>query len=394
MQYQLLKKCLALDAAGKWLVRDSQDDFFPDALNFADVEATLTEYLAQRQHRVLQIDSLPHLVDEVPKASGMIRESVWLHPTHRILYLACLHYLLPKLDHQLPSDVYSYRRDGDDQDAYPFPQKMERWKYFRNDFRQGCIDESTSAVLITDIASYYDHIHVDALCERITIILGDRATPEDLAVVECLGKLLRQWSTGGYGIPQNLDASSFFGSLFLSGADREMLDKRYRYFRYVDDIRVCAVNRKQALRALHDLQRALSRYRMFLASDKTFIIEKGTGAFDTLVDVTDDTHLSRIEDAVATGQRETLEAEIPKAKARLEFHAGQNGDDRRFRAFMNRLLQIAEYEELKEHVHGEIGPFIVGRLSSHPQRSDQWTRALQEIGHSVWMPEVIKLLKD
>lgn len=272
--YQIVKQALSIEKAGKWLNRDSSDDFFPDALDFRDVTDYLDDYLAQRQHKMLQVDSFPHVADCVPKANGMIREAIWLHPVHRLLYLSILHYLLPKLDHHLPPEVYSYRRDAEDNDEYPFDKKMDRWRDFHNDFRIGCMDNQTNAVLITDIASFYDHIKIDDLSSRIRALLGDGATNEDLEVVNFLETLLKQWSTDGYGIPQNVDASSFFGSLFLSGVDREIIGKRYRYFRWVDDIRICARNRKQALRALHDLQNALSRRRMFLASDKTKIIER------------------------------------------------------------------------------------------------------------------------
>jgi hypothetical protein len=393
VKYQLLKSTLDLSRAGKWLVRDSEDDFFPDALNFADVQTRLEEYLAQRAHRYLQIDSIAHLMDTVPKASGMLREAVWIHPTHRLLYLAVLHHLLPKLEHHLPPEVYSYRRDSDDPNDYPFPDKMGRWKIFHNDFRQACLDDDTNAVLITDIASYYDHISVDELCDRLVLILGAAASDEDIEVIAFLRALLKQWSTGGFGIPQNYDASSFFASLFLIGADRDILDKRYRYFRWVDDIRICAKNKKQAVRALHDLQAALLRYRMFLASDKTKIIEKGTSEFEGLIDVEDDAHISELEDVVARGNREEIEESLPVAQERLVFHAGSEGDERKFRAFANRLMQIGEYTDFKTSVNEHLVPFVVQKLVEAPHKNDYWSKMLQEAPSSNWLTAVDQLLR-
>ena len=392
MNYHQLKSSLQLSAATKWLPKDSEDDFYPDALGFSDVTEHLDQYLTQRQHRILQVDTYPHVTDSVPKANGMYREAVWLHPNHRILYLATLHYLLPKLDHHLPAEVYSYRRDSDDPDRYPFPDKMGRWRTFHNDFRHSCLDESTQAILITDIASYFDHIHVNELCSRIGVLLGDAASEQDKEVVAFLQTLLRQWSTQGYGIPQNLDASSFYGSLFLSGADREMLDKRYRYFRWVDDIRICASSKKQAQRALQDLQASLARYRMFLASDKTKIILKGTKEFDELLDVEDDSHISRLEDVVARGNREEIERELSLAQRRLEHHASSAGDDRKFRAFSNRLMQIGEYEEFRHAVYSHLEPFAAKRLESHPNKSDYWSKVLQESCSDESLATIEKLL--
>lgn len=391
--YQLVKRLLHLEVAGKWLLKDSEDDFFPDALHFADITTQLGDYLSQREHRLLQIDSYPCVLDYAPKPSGMIREAVWLHPVHRLLYLGTLHYLLPKLDHHLPPEVYSYRKDGENVDDYPFPDKMGRWRTFHNDFRNACLDEQTNAVLLTDIANYYDHIRIDDLCSRIRTMMGDGATQDDHEIVEFLGALLRQWSTNGYGIPQNVDASSFFGSLFLSGADREILDKRYRYFRWVDDIRICTKNKKQALRALHDLQNALSHYRMFLASDKTTILTRGTNEFDALLDVEDDDKLSKLEDLVARGAGAEIQAAIPDAMTRMEFHSAEGGDDRKFRAFANRLMQIGEYREFRDQIHGRLRPFVVMRLETHPHRSDQWTKILQEIPDGDWISEIDQVLR-
>lgn len=391
--YQIVKRALSIEKAGKWLSKDSSDDFFPDALNFRDVTDFIDDYLDQRQHRMFQVDSFPHVADYVPKPNGMIRETIWLHPVHRLLYLSVLHYLLPKLDHHLPPEVYSYRRDVEDNDDYPFPKKMDRWRGFHNDFRIGCSDDQTNAVLITDIASFYDHIKIEDLSSRIRALLGSGATDEDLEVVNFLETLLKQWSTDGHGIPQNVDASSFFGSLFLSGVDREIIVKRYRYFRWVDDIRICTQNRKQALRALHDLQNALLRHRMFLASDKTKIIERGSEDFERLLDVSDDAHLSRIEDVIARASKDELDKEIPKAMERLKFHASSEGDDRKFRAFANRLLQVSEYKEFHDRVVESIVPFVSNRLESHPYNTDYWSKMLQVGRIDQWKDIVDKLLR-
>lgn len=392
--YQRLKSLLDLQKAARWLVRDSEDEFFPDTLNFADVAATLSEYLSQRQHRYLHIDSFTSVTDFVPKANGMLREAVWLHPVHRLLYLATLHYLLPKLDHLIPSEVYSYRLDADDRDGYPFGKRLERWKDFHNDFRRACLDEKTGAVLITDIASFFDHIKVEDLAARIRNMLGAGMSEDDRAMVDFLQSLLLQWTASGYGIPQNFDPSSFYGSLYLSGVDREITDKRYRYFRWVDDIRICAKNKKQALRALHDLQVSLSHHRMFLASDKTRIIVRGTAEFEELIDVEDDAYISGVEDIIARGERSEIEAAIPEVFKRLEKQACPKGDDRKFRAYANRALQIGEYQEFSETVVRRLVPFVVARMETHPNRSDYWTKLLQFAPDGDWLEMVQKLLQD
>lgn len=391
-EYQKIKKLLDIPKAGRWLVKDSDDDFFPDALNFTDVAAKLPEYLEQRKHRILQIDAYPWISDYVPKASGMVREAVWLHPAHRLLYLATLHYLLPKLDHHLPPEVYSYRLDSENPDSYPFPNRIDRWKSFHNDFRLACLEDQTGAVLVADIASFYDHIRTEELASRIKAMLGAGMTDEDRIIVDFLQALMRQWSTDGYGIPQNLDPSSFYGSLFLSGVDHEMISKRYRYFRYVDDIRICAKNKKQALRALHDLQAALGHYRLFLASDKTKIVLKGTPEFEELVDVTDDAQLSALEDVIARASKAEMQKVIPGIFQRLTVHASPKGDDRKFRAYANRLLQISDFVDFKDQILEQLVPFVVERMETHSNRSDTWTRILHAAPDGAWIDMAQKLL--
>jgi len=390
--YQLVKKALNLPSAGAWLKTDSNDDFFPDALRFEDIDKSLLAYLKEREHRLLQIDTYPCIFEHVPKKNGMLREAVYLHPAHRLLYLATLHYLLPKLDRHVLPEVYSYRRDKEDPDAYPFLNRGERWKSFHNDFRQACLDNQTAAVLVADIASFYDHIAVDDLVSRASVLLGVGACPEDKAVLEFLGALLKQCTLSGYGIPQNLDPSSFFASMYLSAVDREIVDKRYRYFRWVDDIRICARNKKQALRALHDLQAALGRHRQFLASDKTRIVEKGTKDFDKLLDVSDDVRLAEIEDGLARGTKTEIAQVFTAAKEGLRTHAGAGGDDRMFRAYANRILEIGAYPEFRIQVETLLAELVLPRLVTHPERSDYWTKLLAVTPSAIWLPEVGQLL--
>jgi hypothetical protein len=207
-------------------------------------------------------------------------------------------------------------------------------------------------------------------------MLGKSCEETELEVISLLRTLLLTWSTTGYGIPQNLDPSSFFGSVYLHIVDAAMEAQRYNYFRWVDDIRVCAKNRSQALRALHFLQQELAKERLFLASDKTKIIEKGSEEFEHLVDVEDDVLISESEEAIARGDRPELEAIAQKCMERVEFHASPKGDDRKFRAFCNRLLDCALFAELAVSIRPKVLDLVLPRLSTHVGRSDYWCKML------------------
>jgi len=223
MNYPLLKKSLDLRTAVSWMPTDSDDDFFPDPIGWRDLRQYPEEFIARREHRILQPDALAHITEYVPKKSGMLREAVWLHPSHRVLYLSVLHRLLPRLDSLLSAEVYSYRTDhADDPNVYPFDRKMDRWKDFHNDFRRAALDANAGAVLVTDLASYFDHTNVDQLGSRIEAMLAGTMDDGDREAVDFLKRLLKMWGFEGFGMPHNLDPSSFFGSVYLHNVDREM----------------------------------------------------------------------------------------------------------------------------------------------------------------------------
>ncbi len=391
MKYQTLLSSLSFQTAIEWMPIDSADDFFPDPIGWADIRQFPNEYLANRKHRLLQYDTLPHIIEHIPKKSGMLREAVWLHPTHRILYLSILHRFLPRLDSRLCSEAYSYRLDSlEDTDKYPFSQKMDRWKNFHNEFRRAALEESTGAILITDLASYFDHIQIDKLALRINSILGSTIDENDQEVINLLVSLLKMWGHEGFGMPQNYDSSSFFGSVYLHNVDCEMVSKRYRYFRWIDDIRIVTRSKEQALRALHDLQHSLAQQRLFLATDKTFIYEKGSDEFNELLNVDDDILLSEAEEIIVKGDKTGLESVANDLFYRLEFHSKPKGDERKFRAFANRLLDISDFVEIEKNITSRIHDFVIPRLKTYPERSDYWTKMLSVRP----TPNVGNVLKD
>ena len=80
---------------------------------------------------------------------------------------------------------------------------------------------------------------------------------KDKKIDEYIGaliSLLKRWSPDGFrGIPQNQDASSFLGNVYLSYIDKCMLSLKYNYFRYMDDIRIVCKDEFAARKALKNL---------------------------------------------------------------------------------------------------------------------------------------------
>ncbi len=376
--YEKLKETLNLRVAIDWLIKDVKDDFYPDPIRYADIKKYKDDYIRQRQHRFLQFDSVKYHREDVPKKSLMLREAIWLHPTHRILYLAILRHFFKQLDLLLLPCSYAYRcnKDGD-QDDYPFNDKIRGWKQFKNDYRSAAVEPSMGAILVTDLSSYYDHISCEQMCQRIHSLLGSTISRENRLVLANLEELLTHWSNNRYGIPQNHDPSSFLGNLYLHNVDHEMSALGYQYFRFVDDIRVVTKTKRQAILALHDLQRALLKHRLFLATDKTHIYTRDDPAFEEELDVEDDVILSEAERTINKGCHDEIEALVDKLFIRLQKHSGRNANDRMFRAYSNRLLDAALYSEIRGAIIPKLHEFVIPRLKSHPYRSDYWVKMLR-----------------
>lgn len=373
---RVLENCLNLNTAFKWFHEDAIDDFFPDPFWFGDITTNPTNYLDQRKYRLWQLDTLPPLKEFVPKRSGLLRTAIWLHPTHRALYTATLHYFLWKIDPKFSRSLYSFRPTNHDKpDDYPFTQRVDKWRVFENNFRDTALSNS-KAIVFTDLASYYNHINCESLIMKMKNLLGAGITDQDQAVLVLLERLLNLWSNiNGSGIPQNMDASSFLGNLYLHNVDEEM-SQEFRYFRYLDDIRIVANSEREALTALHHLQRTLEHEHLFLASDKTRIIKTDTKEFEELMDVKDDVRLSETEEIVKAGDCEEIRNILNELFERLDIHAGPEGDERKFRAYANRLLQAGDYSELAGNVHSRLSELVLPRLKTHPEKSDYWTKIL------------------
>ena len=378
-RFTILRETLDFHKAMEWLRHDAADDHFQDPIRYSDLAEHAEKYLERTKHKRFNHFELSAPVFQAPKPRYFLRDIIHLPPVHRLLYLALLAHLLPKVDPKLPQEVYSYRLDSsEDESSYPFRHRAERWKDFMNDFRRSALQDGAQAVLITDIASYYDHISTQRLDEVLRAVLGGSIGEDDDACLSLLKELLDSWTQDGFGMPINYDPSSFFSSVYLTPVDRQMVASRFTYLRWADDIRVVASSQAQAIRALHQLQSSLRTLGLFLSTAKTRIIEKGTDAFDEIMDVADEVKLSEISGAISSGDRSSIEPKVDVALERARFHAGPTGDDRKFRAFSNQLTKASKFPGLRARIWPAIKELVLPRLHTHPERSDWWVKLLSQ----------------
>ena len=378
-RFVLLRDSLNFHRAMEWLKHDAADDHFPDPIRYADLIASGKEYLERTKHKRFNHFEHSAPIFHAPKPGFFLRDITFLPPIQRILYLAILEKLLPRLDPKLPQEVYSYRLDADEGSRrYPFAFRAERWKDFQNDFRRSALEDSAQAVLVGDIASYYDHISIDRLIDVLRSVIGAGVSQEEEASLSLLKELLESWTQDGHGMPVNYDPSSFFSSVYLTPVDREMIEKRYQYFRWADDIRLVATSKAQAVRGLHQLQNSLRRMGLYLSTAKTHIHEKGTPEYEALIDVADDVKLAEIQEALDSCTRAKIERAIELALQRMEHHAKVDGDDRKFRAFGSKIVRATSYNELIDAIWPKLKHLVLPRLETHPERSDWWVKLLSK----------------
>ncbi|MFM5165880.1 RNA-directed DNA polymerase [Aeromonas veronii] len=386
-------KILDLKTTVNWVIRDARDEFYTDVILFRDL--INIEINDDFYKWVSALETFEFIPDKVPKKGGLLRDSIWLLPEIRLIYAGILHYLLPKIDAKIPNQIYSYRLDTEDHSQYPFEYSMQRWKWCQNDFISDCLDEKITAVLLTDLTSYYDHINIETLIETLVDIIGPAINDDDKSVLLLLKTLLLHWSNSGYGIPQNIDTSSFLGSIYLYHIDKEIVEQRFNYYRWVDDIKICAFNENQAIRALHKLQDCLGKNRLFISSQKTAIIDKHANKelWDKMLDVTDDILISDLEIATDSENHRKVRSLIPRAIKLFQQNKGKDGDDKKFRAITGRLLDTFNiYGDIKEKYESLIVDALIEKMEDSPEKMSTWCDMLSGINNEKILHQIKNLL--
>jgi len=261
---------------------DLKDDWYPDAHGYEDlldvdtVSQALLEAI-ERDNGVFLPEQRTEL--NIPKKGFVLRYSLETSILDRVYYHLLVSQLVPHYDTLLPPQVLNHRyaSTGTRAGRYLFLHPIERWRLF-----EGYVLEETSAnpvVLVTDVQNYFENIQVD----QLTTVLNDRVSslqtdgPQKArlrGVISELNRCLRSWSyRPDFGLPQNRDASSFLANLVMLSVDEEMLGRGYRYYRYMDDIRIATSSRYRARAALRDLTVELRRLGLNVNAAKTKILE-------------------------------------------------------------------------------------------------------------------------
>jgi hypothetical protein len=271
---------------------------------------------------------------------------------------------------------------------------VEQWKKFIRDVGSAASSRG-KFLLITDLHNYFEWIY----CSRLSDILRRlraAGTAIPLGVVSSLEHLLRRWSpTGGRGMPQNQDPSSFLANLYLKGIDDFMIESGCDYYRYVDDIRVVCESEYAARLALKKLILKLKSIGLGVNAKKTIIVEVGSPEYYEH-QAPPDRKLEEIEALVKTKRVEEVRRALPKLRRyTLDLVKLGKCAAREFRFCVNRIETIARSQFSAECDFSWIVDPAIDALDSQPWAAAETIRLLESARmSSAQIERVVEFLRD
>lgn len=276
---------IQFDLVLRHLRQDMRDDWYFDCLQYQDFFNDPNEAkriiisLLQNWNGVYC--GTQRVLRNIPKKGYGERYGLETDFFDRFIYQAICSFLIPFFDKLLSHRVLSYRYDPSPLNPkYLFKPKISRWFTFEGVTLT--FIRSKKYLLVTDVSNFFENISRAQLIAELERAISDISAtgPKKLQIrnaISTLDKLLEQWTfSGGHGLPQNRDASSFLSNILLSFIDHEMVKNGYDYYRYVDDIRIIADSESSARRALQDLIRQLRKVGLNINASKTEILLSDT----------------------------------------------------------------------------------------------------------------------
>lgn len=371
------------------LQRDLRDDWFPDSLRYEDIfsndhiESVLTENFS-RNNGIYQPSERQLL--NIPKSNLTLRYALETSIVDRAIYHGLTASLVPYFDPLIPWNVFSHRYAEKKDGRYLFKQPIKAWQDFTGTARESL---ATAPVLLsTDLSNYFENISTTQLKESLLNRLGaltcdanDKATIR--SSIDLLFSYLSFWSHHkDKGLPQNRDASSFLANMYMLPIDEYMCRAGYRYFRYMDDIKIICADEYEARAALKHLSLELRKLGLSINSGKTKITHADDAA--AIADCLDagSHELQEIAASWDTRRLLTISRTLPSLRERV-LRILKDGlvDTREFRYYVRRLRALAtcpEFEVPPDYFL-PISDRIVEEIPRYPAATDQLVTYLKSV---------------
>ncbi len=377
------------DLVLKHLRQDMRDDWYFDCLQYDDLFKDPAE--AKRI-----IVSLLHewngvyvgnrsIVRNIPKKGYGERYGLETDFFDRFIYQAICSFLIPFYDPLLGHRVLSYRYEPAPLDQkYLFKNKIDRWFTFEGvtlTFRR-----SGHHLLITDLSNFFENVSRTQIVDTLERSIPDLVATgsEKLQIrnaIATLDRLLTKWMfSQDHGLPQNRDASSFLSNILLSPVDREMTNKGYDYYRYVDDIRIIADTELHARRALQDLIRQLRTVGLNINANKTAILAPDVSSTEVAKHFpSQDSSTIAINQMWQSRSRRVVTKSVTYIFDILsKCIAAGDSQTRTFRFAVNRVSKIVESGlfDIGDALSVNLLETLMRSLSEHAVTTDQYCRLI------------------
>ncbi len=203
---------------------------------------SVNDVLREAESRFDGVSFGPAIEVAIDKSPLSTRTTLMPELVDRVAYQAAVAAIAPQIDQQTESVVYSARLSTDPR--YFTKHGVRQWVAWRREVLAN-LTPGHEWMVKADLTSYFDLITHGTLNSEI------QSLNPPPAVANALSEVLRSWSTvPGISIPQGPNASRLLGNLYLHPVDRAMLREGYRYFRFMDDIRIVCRTKGEAIRAL------------------------------------------------------------------------------------------------------------------------------------------------
>jgi hypothetical protein len=226
--------------------------------------------------------------------------------------------------------------------------------------------------------TYFESIRFRVLRRQVEQLLSNERRDILRPCVDALFTCLDRWTPyDGYGLPQNVDASSFLGNLFLDYIDKTMEREGYCMFRYMDDLRLVVQDEAQARKAIVRLVTLLRELGLGLNTSKTKILEPASPEFQEHL-LPDDPDVTKIEAAIGERNREAVQGIVNLLFAKTNtFIAKGHLSDRLFRFCVNRISSLRAYRNVEMPNGESITDTILQLLVRRPAETDTFCRYLE-----------------
>jgi len=374
----------------KQLRGDMKDDWFVDPVRFQDMmDGKLVDKLIAHNydHNDGKYEALERDLFNIPKSNFTLRYALETGLPDRLLFHTLTAELVPLYDPLLGPTIYSHRYDHTAKThKYLFKKGVGAWNDFIGSVKSALAPGKF--LLSTDLTNYYEHIELTRLKAQLIHMLPELKVESDekgraRVLIDLLFSSLPKWTFNEKrGLPQNRDASSFLGNIYMVPVDQAMAKYGYgkAYFRYMDDIKIVCDSRWEARLALKRLILALRDQELSVNAKKTVIADANDekSISDCLQHVSET--ITYIDSVWKTNSPAQILPVLPMLRDyMLELMEKGDYESKAFRFCINRLytLCLCPTLSIPAQYLDPITPRIIAGLDAMPASTDQLCKFLR-----------------